>query len=116
MMCAEDRKRERAAVVPCAGMPATIYCGSDCYAATVVGVSKSGHRIELQRDKILKATKNSVYYDSSGGAQHYLYERNEKAPVEIATRRRDGEYRMKGCKSGNLVSLGTRRSHFDPCF
>jgi hypothetical protein len=78
----------REMVAPAVGVPATIYVGSDSYAATVTAVSASGHRVTLS---------NTI-----GGS-------------ETATLRPDGAYRLLG-RRGGLVAFGFARDYRDPSF
>lgn len=90
-------------------MGATLIMWSDRHAGTIIGVSKTGHRIEWQRDK---ATRT----DGLGmtDAQQYSYERNRHAAVETFTRRKDGSYRIRGGTS-RLV-LNVRNEYHDYSF
>lgn len=74
---------------PVVGMPATYSIGSDSYAAEVVSVSKSGHKIEARVGRGSKA--------------------------ETFTRRKNGAYVLAGTTYGHLT-LGMAREYRDPSF
>lgn len=96
---------------PVVGDPATYSVGSDAYPATVVAVSKSGHRVTLQDDD-WKVTSGTV----QDGSATYSYTPNPRAATRVATRRADGKYRLAGWERGGFVGFGTRRMYRDPSF
>ena len=96
---------------PVVGFGVTVQIGSDRYAGTIVEVSKSGHLFKFQRDRA-KPTKNNDYY----GSQSYIFVPDEDAKVEVATRRKDGRYRLKGCSNYGTVYVGKRGEYQDPHF
>jgi len=98
----EELERE---LKPVVGMGATVYHWSDQTAATVVEVSPSGHRIRLRADR-RRPTGN-------GG---FLYVEDPDGREYVATRRRDGVYRLKGARGAGRVVLGLREHHTDPHF
>jgi hypothetical protein len=96
---------------PVVGLGVTVQIGSDRYAGTIVKVSPSGHKFEFQRDRA-KPTKNSNYY----GTQRHIFVPDESAEIEVATRRKDGRYRLKGCDNYGTVYVGKRDAYTDPHF
>lgn len=90
------------------GVGATLCIGSDRYAYTVVKVSKTGHKIEIQRDNA-RATKDSNYY----GSQKYTFTPNLEANIYSAYwSEKRGCYR---CGHAN-VHVGHRDEYMDPHF
>ena len=96
---------------PVVGDPATYSVGSDSYPATVVAVSKSGHRVTLQDDD-WKVVSGSMV----DGSAKYTYSPYPQGPTRVATRRADGSYRLVGWSSGGWVGFGRRVKHYDPSF
>lgn len=94
---------------PEVGDGATIVHWTDRTAATVVEVSRTGHRIVVQADKAIRT-------DSYGmsDAQSYRYERDENGALTAATRRKDGSYRVTGGSS--RVLIGKRDAYHDYSF
>lgn len=96
-------------MTPQVGDGATVHFWSDRQAATIVGVSPSGHKVKLQYDTARRTDDRGL-----SDWQEYEFTRNTLGPVVEATRRKDGNYRIKGGTS--RVSIG-KRSHFrDPHF
>jgi len=93
------------------GMGATLIMWSDRHAYTITGVSPSGKTIKLQRDKATRVDKNGM-----SDAQDYKYEPDIEAPVETATLRKDGRYKLKGYTSGGTVLIGKRDEYYDYTF
>jgi hypothetical protein len=96
-------------IVPKIGMGVTINIGSDQVAATIVKMSKSSNKIVLQRDKSIRIDNNGI-----SESQSYLYERDLNGETWTATLRKDGRYRLLGCR--NTISLNFRREYCDPSF
>lgn len=86
------------------GNGATIIFWTDRKAATVIEVSKTGHRVTVQADKAIRT-------DGLGmtDAQTYRFERDTNGATYEATRRRDGSYRLKGADTRVLLGV---RDHF----
>src|SRR5262245_51223400 len=82
------------------GMACTVHIGSDCYGATVVAVSASGHRVTVRREQ---ARRGFHIVDPTG-------------ETETFTRRADGRYRRAGSKRGWFLRFGQRVSYRDPSF
>ncbi len=101
-LCAGTKK-------PRVGSGATIVCGSDRYPATVIEASRTGHKIVLQYDDARRT-------DSNGQSEDQTWEitPNPNARTTVATRRRNGAYRIKG--ETTRVLLGTRDMYQDPSF
>jgi hypothetical protein len=82
--------------MPTIGMGATLRAGAALVPCTIVRVSRSGYRIELQRDGIRRR------------GDRLLFVPDAKAEVEVATRRRDGAYKLQG--SEVVVEVGQRQA------
>ena len=105
--------------IPQVGEPATIHSGSDCYPATVIEVSRTGHRVVIQHDTSI-VTKRAENY---GDDVEYRYERNPEGGTRVYTRRtgKDGSvgYKLLGWPTrsrGGNVGIGYRRMYRDPSF
>lgn len=98
-----------ATVEPEVGMAATVVHWTDRTAATVVEVSKTGHKLVVQEDTATRTDSNGM-----SDAQSYSYERNPDGRLYEATRRKDGSYRLKGGDS--RVLLGHREKYRDFSF
>lgn len=96
-------------VEPEVGMGATLVYWTDRAPATVVEVSKTGHKIVVQEDTATRTDSNGM-----SDAQSYSYERNESGRLHEATRRKDGSYRLKG--GTTRVLLGNRSKYHDYSF
>lgn len=81
---------------PEVGQAATLHIGSDCYPATVTGVSASGATIELM---VMEVKASNLFVDT----EQFIIARRS---------RRDGYYRS----DRYLVSVGERRYYRDPSF
>lgn len=103
------RKSNTSEVIPRVGMGATLYIGSDREPATVIQVTHNGRRVVIQED-------NSIRTDNNGMSeiQEYEYERNDKGTIHIATKRKNGVFRLVGGQV--LVVLGERRKYYDYSF
>lgn len=95
------------------GDGATICFVTDRYPATVVDVSESMKTVSIQQD-ISRPTKDSDYF----GDQSHIIERDEDAPVEVFTLRKNGCYVKKGSNTryGTRLVVGSRRRYTDPHF
>ncbi len=102
-------KKNVTSVKPEKGMGATICHWSDRTPATVIDISPTGFKITLQEDKATR-TDNNVMSDD----QDFEYEIDPNGRIFQATLRKDGRYRLLGCKE--LVSLGKRRKYYDFSF
>lgn len=103
------RKKSTTSNLPEIGMGATIIYYSDREPATVIQVTHNGKRIVLQED-FAKRTDNNGMSES----QDYEYSTNPNGTIHIATKRKNGEYRLVGEKT--LVHLGARRKYYDYSF
>lgn len=74
-------------IAPVAGMPATICVGTDRYAATIVSVSKSGHKVVAKYDG--RDSEERTFYLGKHGY------------------RSQQSYRLR---------VGVREDYRDPCF
>lgn len=97
---------------PEVGMGATVLLWSDRHAATVVEVI-TAKKIVIQQDKATR-TDDLGMSDS----QDYTYERDETAPKETYTLRKNGSWVRAGSpmKDGTRLRLGVRDEHYDFSF
>ena len=93
------------------GMGATILLWTDRHAATIVGVSKSGRVIGVQRDKAIRIDDNGM-----SDMQKYRYERDLTATIQWFSLRKDGSYIEVGSKSGSRLGINYRREYYDHSF
>jgi hypothetical protein len=94
------------------GMEATRNAYTDSTPCTVIAISKTGSQITLQDDdyKVISGSEQD-------GSAKYEYIRNPNGAISIATRRKDGTYRLKGyCPGYGFINLGFRRRYYDPHF
>lgn len=89
------------------GVGATIVSWTDRHPATVVEVSKSGHKIVVQEDAATRTDSNGM-----SDAQSYSFERDENGKLTEATRRKDGSYRVKGGTGRVLIGVRSRYHDF----
>jgi hypothetical protein len=94
---------------PEVGMGATLVVGSDNYPMTVVAVHGGGRSIELQYDDAKRVDKNGL-----SEIQEWKITPNPTAQKVVATKRRNGAYRLRG--EPTRVLLGSRRMYRDPSF
>lgn len=91
------------------GMGVTICMWSDRHAGTIVGMSRTKHRLAVQAD-----TATMVGGSAMSESQEYCYERNPEAGIQVFTRRKNGSYRRLGGNTGLLI--GHREEYRDPTF
>lgn len=96
-------------LAPEVGMGATLVYWTDRHPATVIEVSRTGHRIVVQEDT---STRTDSYGMSD--AQSYEFTPNPHGTKHVATRRKDGSYRISG--DGTRVLLGSRSRYHDYSF
>lgn len=98
---------------PFVGQLASFGYGADSTGYTVIAVSKSGHKVTLQR-RGKKPTKDCNHY----GNQSFLTWENPEGVTETFTRRKDGRYRAVGssCRGAPSVSFGHATFYTDPHF
>jgi hypothetical protein len=94
---------------PEVGDGATLIRWTDRQAATVVEVSRTGHRVTVQHDHAERTDTNGM-----SDAQSYAFTRNPNGRTEVCTRRRDGSYRLAG--SSERVLFGGRDHYHDFSF
>lgn len=92
---------------PHVGQGATVGVGTDRYAATVIAVSPSGHKVTVQYDKATRTDKNGYC-----GPQEYTYEPDPSGAIQAFHRNQMGHYRQ----SSYRLSLGVRSAYSDPSF
>ena len=92
---------------------ATITLWSDRTPARVIKVSPSGHQITLAELDARVVSGSMV--DGSAKYQIAFHPRPD-AVTQIATRRADGSYRLKGWSSGGRVRFGHADAYRDPSF
>lgn len=99
--------------VPKVGDGATMLFWTDRKAGTVISVSKSGKRIEVQQDKAIRT-------DSYGmsDSQSYRYEADPNGTVRAFTKRKNGQFIREGdsMRGGQRVAIGYRNEYFDYSF
>jgi hypothetical protein len=96
---------------PEVGMGCTIQIGSDYYAGTVVSVSRSLHRVEIQRDRSRRTRATAGQRED----QQHLHEVDPNGPIETATYRVNlDRWLIKG--TGQYVTFGVRHAYTDPSF
>lgn len=96
-------------IMPEVGMGATIAIGSDRHAATIIQVLQHGKKIVVQEDIATRTDKNGM-----SECQTYTYEPNLNGSVSIATKRKDGRYRIVGGKTP--ITVGYRNKYYDFSF
>lgn len=96
------------------GDGATLRSGSDSYAYTIVEVSKTGHRFTMQADRSRRVDGGPAFSET----QTFEHTRDENGRTLEVTRRRNGEYFVKGVEVGGWgrVTVGRRSAHYDPHF
>jgi len=94
---------------PEVGDGATLVYVSDREPATVIKVSKSGHKIVVQEDASTRTDNNGM-----SECQVYKFKRNRSGLTREATRRKDGSYRVKGTQM--RVLIGLRSKYYDYSF
>jgi len=97
---------------PRLGMGATLLLYSDRHAYTIIGISKSGKTLTLQRDEVTRVDKNGM-----SEAQIYEYAINPNGHIIKA---RYNAKRRQWLQSGGdyrpVVMLGDRREFYDFTF
>jgi len=91
------------------GDGATILHYSDRTPATVVSISKSGKKIEIQEDNAFPLHKGMTE------SQNWKIERNEKGRIHKASLRKDGQWRISDY-CANDVLIGKRMKYYDYSF
>lgn len=99
------------APVPVVGMGATILGWTDRYAATIVEVSKTKHRVGVKRDKVKRLDNNGM-----SDSQRWLCVPDPNSPVEYFSRRKDGGYAAVGSRSACRLRIGERNHYYDFSF
>lgn len=92
---------------PHVGQGATVGIGSDRYAATVIAVSPSGHKVTVQYDKATRTDNRGL-----DEWQEYTYEADPHGTIQVFYRNQRGHYRA----SSYRLSLGVRSAYLDPSF
>jgi hypothetical protein len=87
----------------------TICYWSDCEPATIIAISRTGHKITIQEDSSKRLDKNGI-----SECQEYEYATNPEGTVHTASLRSDGTYRLASSKT--RVSLKGRRKFHDFSF
>lgn len=96
-------------IEPFVGMGATIHSYSDRTAVTVIQITHNYKRLVLRADKATRIDNNGM-----SEMQSYSYESDPNGLVIIATKRKDGTFRVIGTKQ--RVSLGIRDTYYDFSF
>ena len=95
---------------PEVGMGATVYVGTDRWAGTIVKVSPSLKRVQIQLDKVWR-TRNWTQEN-----QQYLYALDPDGDVKAATYRPEGLWRIQGVRTWGACVFGRRDYYQDPEF
>lgn len=103
------KKKSTTSNLPELGMGATIQVGSDSYPGTIIQITRNGKRIVVQEDLATRTDSNGM-----SECQEYTYQPNPNGAIHIATLRKDGRYRITGCKTP--ISIGFRRKYYDFSF
>lgn len=96
-------------IQPQIGMGATIQHWSDRTAVTIVQITHNARRLVLQEDQATRLDNHGM-----SESQEYSYQRDCNGSYYIATKRKDGRYRIRHTKQ--LVSLGVRNKYYDYSF
>ena len=102
-------KTNAISVEPVVGMGATLLHHSDRTACTIIEVSTSGKKIVLQEDVATRTDSNGM-----SECQNYAYQPDTNGTIHIATKRKDGWYRVS--KSTTRIALGVREAYYDYSF
>jgi hypothetical protein len=94
---------------PKVGDGATVIMWTDRKAATIIDVARNGRLVTVQTDKAIRTDENGM-----SDAQSYRYERDTNGQLFVATKRKDGSYRLKGGDA--RVLMGVRDNYFDYSF
>lgn len=95
---------------PTIGTHGSFSVGSDRFPCTVVEVSKSGHRVVVEEDRVTEWEPHPSGYPVS-------FARREGGPRVTFTRRKNGSYRRAGTNGyGSGVSFGEWGAYHDPHF
>lgn len=99
-------------VTPKVGDGATYGIGSDCYACTVIGVSRNEKEVTVQFDEATPAEGYDYYRN-----QVYNFKRNPAGQVFTFTWRKRGVWVEKNrAKACGYISFNGRRQYSDPSF
>lgn len=91
------------------GMGVTIQYYSDREPATIIQITHNGKRIVIQKDKSIRIDNNGM-----SESQSYNFEVDSNGATFIATKRKDGTYRLVGNKT--IVRIGNRSKYHDFSF
>ena len=91
------------------GTGGTVVSWTDRHAVTVIGMSRSGHQIEVQYDTAIRTDSNGM-----SDAQSYRFERDTDGRIATFSRRKDGTYRIVGGQTRLLI--GVRSAYHDYSF
>jgi len=90
-------------------MGVTMSVGSDRYPGTITEVSASGKRIVFQEDVATRTDTNGM-----SESQQYTFQQDPNGSMHIATKRKDGVWRITGGKTP--VTVGIRGKYYDFSF
>jgi len=88
---------------PYVGMPCTICYMNDRHAATVIYISKGGHKVIVRECTATRTDDNGMSSD-----QTYIYTANDLGREHTFHRRDDGDFAQRG----KFLLLGTRDHYF----
>lgn len=100
-------------IKPEVGMPVTILYWSDRKPGTIINVSKSGKRVDVQFDDymIIKGSEHD-------GSAEYEFMQNSENEIVSFSLRKNGSWTKKNnaTRSGLRLCLGRRERYYDPNF
>lgn len=98
--------------VPEVGMGATELLASDRHAGTIIAISHDGRQLTFQRDTAKRTDSNGM-----SDAQSYEYTPSPRSQKRAYTRRKNGQWCLKGTEMGRAVlAVGYRREYHDYSF
>lgn len=106
---------------PKVGMGVTELLYSDRHSYTIIKVSPSGKTITIQRDKCTLLNRDDLEFHVGGFCAHCSNQSQQRwwcgpdpdsDDIRIASLRKDGTWRLKGCKTAGQLIEG-RHEFFD---
>ena len=107
-------------MIPKIGDGATVCFFSDRRAGTIINVSKSGKKVDVQLDKATLINRDELEFSPGGfcchveGIQKYAYEPDPDGVIWRFSLRKNGKYVRSGDSiNGTRLILGIRAEHYD---
>lgn len=91
------------------GMGATQICYTDRHAFTIIGISKTGKTITIQRDKAFRIDNNGM-----SDSQEYNYQKDDAGVIYKARQNKNGDWKILNL--GNKIIIDKREEYFDYSF